>query len=133
MQRNNDQCSVKLRTAAASQLSCVYFHINKSVCLFICELWYKCRSRALVLYNRVCFSSLVAKTNHPGDKDGEAGFLVQNRRVFMMDGALTNCQLAYRQTAATGCGCRTCFPKRCEYSCHISYGFTAGSPPHSKW
>lgn len=58
-----------------------------------------------------CFSALVAQTNHPGDKDGGAGFHVQNRRVFMMDGALTNCQLACRQETAAGCGRRTCFPE----------------------
>lgn len=57
------------------------------------------------------FPALVAKTNHPGDKDGEAGFHVQNRRVFMMDGALTNCQLACGQAAAAGCGRWTCCPE----------------------
>lgn len=29
----------------------------------------------------------------------------------MMDGALTNCQLACGQAAAAGCGLRTCFPE----------------------
>lgn len=70
------------------------------------------------------FSALVAKTNHPGDKDGEAGFHVQNRRVFMMDGALTNCQLASglaAAAAAAGCSSRTCFLEM------------RVQPPHKLW
>lgn len=42
----------------------------------------------------------------------------------MMDGALTNCQMASGQAVAAGL-----VFWRCEHRRHISYGFTAGSLP----
>lgn len=58
----------------------------------------------------VCFSALVGTTNHPGDKDREPGFRVQNRRAFMMDGVPTNCQSGVG-TGSSGLGSHDFFPE----------------------